>query len=44
MRQIGIKCCLDVPQIVEHGNLKTWKTECKKDLLVVIFLFYSQVD
>ena len=29
-----IKCCLDVPQIVELGNLRTWKTECKKDLVI----------
>ena len=29
---------LDVPQIVELGSLKTWKTECKKDLVIFVWL------
>ena len=31
-------CCLDVLQIVELGSLKTWKTECKKDLVIFVWL------
>ena len=36
--QIRIKCCLDVLQIVELGSLRTWKTECKKDLVIFVWL------
>lgn len=38
MTNQDFKCCLDVPQIVELGSLRTWKTECKKDLVIFVWL------